>query len=257
MNSNILSIAGGKFYTAKQIIPYFPPHKIYVEPFCGAAHVLLKKSPSDVEVIADNNWNLINLYQRVGNESVQSTISRFISITDRDESLELKNKWQSSSDSLSPDIRAALYFYLQNSSYGGMFLHNPGVESFKKKKGYKFNNIPRFLERTKNVNFICTDFETTIKMFDSPNTLFYCDPPYSLKNDKYFDGCWTQSDDVRLSQVLHSIEGKFSVTYYPNEFILKLYKDCKIVELQSNKTLDYRNKANNGAKRREVLFLKE
>ena len=34
---------GGKFYLAKELIKRFPRHECYIEPFGGAAHVLMQK----------------------------------------------------------------------------------------------------------------------------------------------------------------------------------------------------------------------
>lgn len=44
---------GGKNRIAPWIISFFPPHKIYVEPFGGSAAVLLNKQPAWMEVYND------------------------------------------------------------------------------------------------------------------------------------------------------------------------------------------------------------
>jgi len=48
-----VKLHGGKHYLAKRIIERFPPHRIYFEPFGGAASVLLNKEPVEVETYND------------------------------------------------------------------------------------------------------------------------------------------------------------------------------------------------------------
>ncbi|WP_143360456.1 DNA adenine methylase, partial [Escherichia coli] len=44
---------GGKRRLAKHILPLFPAHECYVEPFCGAAALYFLKTPGKIEVIND------------------------------------------------------------------------------------------------------------------------------------------------------------------------------------------------------------
>lgn len=67
MSNPIVPWVGGKRRLAKHLLPLFPEHKCYVEPFCGGAALFFKKNASKVEVINDVNGELINLYRVVKN----------------------------------------------------------------------------------------------------------------------------------------------------------------------------------------------
>ena len=64
-HSPIIPWIGGKRRLAKHIIPMFPEHTCYVEPFAGAAALYFLKAPAKVEVLNDVNGELVNLYRVV------------------------------------------------------------------------------------------------------------------------------------------------------------------------------------------------
>jgi len=56
---------GGKFRLAPWILKFFPPHGCYVEPYGGAAGVLLRKPKSYAEVYNDMDGDIVNFFRVV------------------------------------------------------------------------------------------------------------------------------------------------------------------------------------------------
>lgn len=71
---------GGKQRLLKHILPLFPEHVQYVEPFIGGGAVYFAKQPSKAEVINDIKIEVVNFYKVLKNDfaklnkMIQSTL---------------------------------------------------------------------------------------------------------------------------------------------------------------------------------------
>jgi DNA adenine methylase len=81
------------------------------------------------------------------------------------------------------------------------------------------------------------DFEKCLLKYDSPNTLFYLDPPY-VDVEHYYNRngvCFGAEDHKRLASLLSQIQGKFVLSYYEHELVRKYYKKFEILTKTTSK----------------------
>jgi len=83
-------------------------------------------------------------------------------------------------------------------------------------------------ERLRRVQIENRDAIEVILQYDSPETLFYLDPPYphESRGDVHaYAYEMTERDHERLAEVLHSIQGKAAISGYRSPLTERLYGD--------------------------------
>jgi DNA adenine methylase len=66
---------------ASNIIDLFPDHKMYIEGFGGAGHVLFKKPRSEMEIYNDINEGLYNLFSLLRDDQSYQELIKQIQLT--------------------------------------------------------------------------------------------------------------------------------------------------------------------------------
>ena len=72
---------GGKYYMKDIILDLFAPHKTFVEGFGGAAHIMLAKKPSEIDVYNDINEGLYLFFKLLRSEETKDKLISKIQLT--------------------------------------------------------------------------------------------------------------------------------------------------------------------------------
>ena len=222
-----ISYYGGKQKLAKKICSLIPDHKLYGEPFIGGAAVFFEKVPSEMEVLNDTNKELMNFYKVVQNDFV--SLEKEIRITLHSRDLHRKATVIYNNPDLFTEIkRAWAVWLLSTQSFCAKLEGNFGYDRSKNTTTKKIiNKRDSFTEelaiRLQNVQLECADALYVIRSRDSLNSFFYCDPPYFNSDCGHYDG-YSEQDFENLLITLSKIEGKFLLSSYPSDILLKYTK---------------------------------
>lgn len=224
---------GGKGKQAEYIISKMPEHKIYIEPFGGAAHVISQKSRINHEVYNDIDGIVVNFIM----QSINNTEKLIERCSVLPYSRELYEKWRKEELPRDPLEKAVRFFYLNRSAI------SKGNSEEVPKTGWRHSTsssqnpamgyvnacekIRAFAKRMQGVMIERLDFRTIIEKYDSPEALFYVDPPY-VGREKFYAGGFTIKDHVELGELLNSARGKVIISYYDDPIIRKMYKNWNV-----------------------------
>ncbi|TMV85245.1 DNA adenine methylase [Thioclava sp. BHET1] len=185
-------------------------HKTYVEPFVGMGGVFLRRRfRPKLEVANDFNGEIVNLFRILQRHYVQLLEVMRFSIASRREFERLRAV---DPDTLTDLERAARFLYLQRLAFGGQV---DGVFGVAATSGPRFSlsRIEPLLdaahERLEGVVFERLDWAELIPRYDTPDTLFYLDPPYFGGENDYGKGLFDRGQFEKMAEILRGIRGSF------------------------------------------------
>lgn len=246
----IIPWIGGKRRLADRIFPLFPRHSCYVEPFAGgAALYFLRQVPAEVEVLNDVNGDLVNLYR-----VVQHHLEEFVRQFKWALSSRQVFKWlqETRPQTLTDIQRAARFYYLQQSAFGGRVDGQSYGTATTQPPGLNLLRIEESLSaahlRLSNTYIEHLSWQDCIRRYDRPHTLFYCDPPYWQTEGYGVPFGFEQYEE--MAQVLGMIKGKAIVSLNDHPDIRRVFSAYHI----ETTDITYTVGGGKGAEAREVLI---
>ena len=218
----------------------------WIEPFMGSGVVGFNVRPKKA-IFCDTNPHLINFYNNLKNDDINSKIVREFLLVENEKLLkgkdeyykEVRTRFNSSHNSLD-------FLFLNRACFNGIIRFNSKAEFNTPfcKKPNRFANayITKICNQVDNIQqiiklndyiFINQSFEKTIKMATDEDFI-YCDPPYIDRYADYFNG-WCEQDEIKLFELLNNTNAKFLMSswygndYRKNKYIDSFWKKFQIV----------------------------
>jgi DNA adenine methylase len=232
---------GGKWRLAPWIIEHLPPHRVYVEPFGGAASVLLRKPRSLAEVYNDLDGEVVNLFRVLREPKSAARLVEMVWLTPfaREEQ---RDAYAACDD---PVERARRLVLRSLMGFGSNGTHRrTGFRANSNRSGTTpardWMNYPEPLaataERMTGVVVENRDAREVMAAHDGPDTLHYVDPPYLAETrDAGVDYAHELSDDdhTDLLIFLRGLRGHVVLSGYPSERYDEALADWRRVEREA------------------------
>lgn len=224
----VLRYHGGKGRLAAQLVKLLPPHTVYIEPFGGAAAVLLEKEPASFEVYNDLNGDLVNFF-RILRDRPEDLV-RAIELTPY-----AREEYALSGIPAEDELeRARRFFVMSWMTLGGSegrfrsetdwrrLLHQgdggrapPSVE-FQQLAGRLWGCA----QRLRRVQIDNKPADEILEKYAATNAVAYVDPPYMTETrsgPKRYALEMDEAEHRDLLEVLNQVDSALVVSTYDNE----------------------------------------
>jgi len=223
---------GGKARHASRILPHFPAHSTYCEPFAGAAAMLWAKRRSDIEVLNDLDSGVVTVFRCLRDPDTCERLAEALRLTpySREEYHECRRTWATAADPIEKARRwLAVAWMSFGGSWGTSWSWDRNTKAHGGQGGQKVQRfcarpeqLRLFMERLRGVQIENRPAPTIIPVFDTPATLFYLDPPYihdtrpgyKASNTSRYDSEMTDDDHRELVQLVLGLRGTVVLSGY-------------------------------------------
>jgi len=237
----ILRRLGNKQAIAHKIVPHFPKHNVWIEPFFGAGGMFFNKPRAKYNFLNDLDGEVINCFDVLMKQKEE--LSEYVEMMPYCERLWYRAKTDAPRDNVE---RAAWFLLLSNCGYMG----KPDTMSFtvdNNKEGIIRGIENAYSELVKGENrFTNSDFRSMIAKVGLSSKagalpLIYCDAPYLDSTNNYSAG-FTEQDSRDLFDLLQSTGFNFAMSEFDHPFILQQAAERKLNVITIGERVNMKNR---------------
>lgn len=236
VTSPALRYHGGKFRLAPWVLKHFPAHICYVEPFGGAAGVLIQKPRSYAEVYNDLDGDIVNLFRVLRDPDRRARLVEQIELTPYHRE-EFEGAWLPTDDDVERArrlcVRASMGFGSAGATKGRTGFRTDTRRSYGTAQ-HVWVKYPSGLAaigaRFAGVLVENHDALKVMAAHDGPETLHYVDPPYLFSTrmraakHRYYRHELSDEQHVALLEAVQLLEGMVVLSGYPSELYESMLK---------------------------------
>lgn len=229
----VLRWHGGKWRLAPWIIAHMPTHHIYVEPFGGAASVLLRKQRLRAECYNDLDQGVVNVFRVVRDPATAADLHRRLALTPFARE-EFDWTYEPAVDDVDAAHKAIVRSFfgfgsdsVTRSCRTGFRARLSDNKAFAANAWRKYaDTIPMFCDRLQGVLIENRPAQEIMERFDAPGVMHYVDPPYVVATRSSLVGRsgathgyrheLTDDDHGDLLEFLIGLQGYVLLSGYPS-----------------------------------------
>lgn len=239
---------GNKGQLAAKLLRHFPPHQTYVEPFAGTAAVLLNKPRVKHEIYNDLDRRLVDLYRVFRHKDTLMELRYRLFSTPYSYALiqDAINYEAEYKEPLENAYMLLIKLFFSKFGTGRGFQNDPSrVKRFMK---FAKKALPLIHERLQGVVIECRPWERVIEIYDSKETLFYIDPPYShstTHDAHHYDIDGSEDMHTKINAIIPHIKGTAIISGYKDPLYLNnpLLYSQKVMSTKAMRANDKKRKS--------------
>lgn len=237
----VLRWHGGKWRIAPWLMSNMPRHLVYVEPFGGGASILLRKQRSRTEIYNDIDGAAVNFFAVCRDRADELARACALTPYAREEYFSL---YGVTDDPVEAARRLVCRSFMGMNSKGAF--EKSGFDGRMNDDQF-IGRLSAMLDLPETVRQVAGRLRGVLvehspaiplmERYDTPDTLFYLDPPYLPitrgSNRRIFTHDMTRADHLKLLGFVREVAGMVLLSGYPSKLYNEALHDWRRVETQA------------------------